>query len=288
MDRFLTTFDAFLAAAARSWAWLAALAGVFVVLALLLYANSPDRFATTAVITSRQSEAQSFDLASIGGLASLAGGGQRPAFEQFGYLLGAGSNVRRVLPALRQQSPVLIEELLRRSPPQRIKHNVEDFARRLFGKPLVVVDRDDRLVEAIQSRLKIVKTPEGYLRLIFSSVTPQGQTKLVSGLLAAADQAIRESEAIEYRRRLVTFQMLVDQQQRPSDRLILVSLMSREYATYVGAQAGGNFSYSFIEPPAEPTTVYATSLVVLIILAIAAAIAVYLAAIFFVQWRRAR
>jgi|GEM_PF-4174207 len=280
------TFDTYWTAAARGWAWLAALAGVFVILAIFLYSTSSDRYATTTVITSRQGEEHSFDLASISGLASLAGGGQRPAFEQLTFLLSSDPTVRRLLPGLRRQAPELVDELLRQSLPQRIKHGMEDTARALFGKSQVIADRDDRLVEAVQARLKIVKTPEGYLRLMFTAVAPVGQIELVSGLLATADQSIREREAIEYRRRLTTYQALVEQQQRPADRLILISLMSREYATYAAAQASSSFSYSFIEPPLRPRLVYATSLIVMTMLALLAAIAVYLAAVFFVQWRR--
>lgn len=285
MVRYLTTFDSFWAAAARRWAWLAALAGVFVGLALLFYAVSADRYTTTAVATSKQAEERSLDLASLSGLASFAGGGQRPTFEQLTFLIPSESNIRQLLPNLQRRAPALVADLLGVGPLQRFRRGVENSARALFGKEPIVEDRDERLIDAIRARLKISKTTEGYLRIDFTAVPGTGQLDLVHRLLAGADQTIRNREAIEYRRRVLGYQSLVDREQRSADRVILISLMSREYATYVAAQSGEYFTFAFVEPPVAPQRVYATSLLTLIVLALAGAVAVYLAAIFIVQWR---
>jgi hypothetical protein len=143
------------------------------------------------------------------------------------------------------------------------------------------------LIAAIRARLKISKTTEGYLRVDFTAGRPDGQLQLVQSLLNGADTTIRHREAIEYRRRIAVYQSLVNQEQRPSDRLILISLMSREYATYVAAQSGEQFSYALVEPPATPRRVYSTSLLTLIIIALFLAVTSYLGAIYIVQWRKA-
>lgn len=285
MACYLMTFDTYWAAAARRWAWLAVVAGVFVGLALMLYAGSSDHYTTTAVATSKQGEEKSFDLASVSGLAALAGGGQRPTFEQLTFLISSESNIRQLLPVLQSRSPDLAAYLLSRGFPQRLKQGMENAARALFGKVAVVENRDDELIDSIRARLKISKTPEGYLRVDFTAVPATGQLDLVRGLLAGADTTIRNREAIDYRGRVTEYQSLVDRQQRPTDRLILISLMSREYATYVAAQSGEHFSYAFVEPPVAPRRIYTTSLLTLIAAALLAAVACYLAVIFVTQWR---
>lgn len=281
------TFDRYWAEARRRLPWLAALMGLCVGLALVFYTISSDVHTTTAVVTSKQAEASGFDLKSISGLASLAGGGQRPSFEQLTFSISSEANIRQTLPALLRTSPPLVDDLLRVGPLTRLRRGAEDSARALFGKPPVIEDRDDRLIEAIGKRLKVSKTPEGYLRVNFSAIPAAGQLELVSSLLATADKTIRDREALEYRRRVAVYQGLIDQQQRPSDLSILVSLMSREYATYVAAQSGEHFSFSFVEPPVDPRRVYATSLLALVAIAMTIAVMGYLAAIFVIEWRNA-
>ncbi len=52
-----------------------------IAVAMTVYARLGDSYVVTAVTTAPPSEAKSYDLASLSGLASLGGGGQRTTFE---------------------------------------------------------------------------------------------------------------------------------------------------------------------------------------------------------------
>lgn len=260
------TLDAFWMTARRRSIWLVALMGAFVAVAIFFYASLSDVYVIRGVITSKTSEDRSFDAGSLGGLAALAGGGQRPVFEQMAFLLQSEAVIRRVLPELRRSSPKLVDELLARSKFQQFRAGLENSARATFDKPQKHIAADDQLVDAVRSRLKISKTPEGYIQITFTSGTAAGQVQLIQGLLREADDAVRTRERVDYRNRVDTYQDLIPLRTRPTEQMVLATLIGREYANFVTAQSGKTFSFSYIETPLAPERLYSTSLLTLLIL----------------------
>lgn len=280
------TFELIWLSARQKLIWLAVIVPVFLGLALYIYATSSDRYVTEATITSKTSEDHSFDAGSLSGLAALAGGGQRPTFEQLGFLVQSSPVVKRILPILQRESPQLTDGLLGRSSLQVIRHDIEQSARSLFGKPLIVEDDTDRLVEAVRANTKITKTPEGFLKISFTNRIGDGQVRLVQGLLSEADTIIRQREQIDYITRVKTYQALISEQTRPAERTILISLIGREYSTYVAAQSGKTFSFEYIESSPKPRRVYTASLLVLAFASIFLALITYTVLILAYLWRR--
>lgn len=278
------TLNAFLMIARRKLLWLPVLIAIFVVAGLLYYGSLRDRYVTQAVITSKTSEDRSFDAGTLSGLASLAGGGQRPVFEQFAFLLRSDAMIRRLTPELRRHAPALVKELLGRPAFGQFRVGLEDSARSMFGKPPKVLPADDRLVEAIRGHLKITKTPEGYIQLAFTSGTDAGQTRLIQGLLRESDAVIRTRERVDYRNRVNNYQDLLLQRTRPTEKFVIVNLIGREYANYITAQSGETFSFTNVEPVISPKRVYSTSLFTILILSVFTAVVAFAALIVGFMW----
>jgi hypothetical protein len=255
--------------------WFFGLLLIFLVTATGYYALASDKYAVSAVVNAKTDETKSFDLGTLGGLAQLASSGQRPLFEQFGCLLEADPVIRAVLPTVSRTSPKLAEELLRRSAFQNMRFHIERGARALFGKPPLLFDADQAMIETIRKRLTVSKTPEGFMQIGFQAENRSGQRELVRALLAEADGVIRAREGIAYGKRVQTYQRLIDQQTRVSERAVLVALIGREYGNYVAAQEGETFSYMFINPPLSPAPIYSPSLILCIFVAIIATFIFY-------------
>ncbi|MGI4879139.1 MAG: hypothetical protein ACRYG4_16810 [Janthinobacterium lividum] len=283
------TLNLFLLTARRKLAWLAITVALFAFLAIYFYATSSDYYVTEAIVTAKTSEDRGFDAGSLSGLAALAGGGgQRPTFEQLGFLMQSTSVIQQALPALERSSPKMVNALLGRSPMQKFRLGLEQSARAMFGKPPVLNDDMERITDAIRGSVKIAKTPEGFLRVSFTNGIAEGQVALIRSLLGAADNLIRAREKIDYITRVNAYRVLIDQQTRPTEREILISLISREYSTYVSAQSGTTFSYEYIDPPLIPHRMYAKSLLVVMVLALFLAVLAYLTAVWIYLWRAER
>jgi hypothetical protein len=284
----LMTFSMFWQVARSKVAWLAVLLLVLVALAMIFYARTADRFMTEAVITAKANEDRKFNAGTLGSLAALAGGGQRPTFEQLGLLIQSTEILKNAVATLQRKHPDVAAALVRPSPTRKISLALEQSARRTFGKPPIVEDPSERLVEAVRASTKISKTPEGFLQIKITNGFAAGQTELMRNLLEQADRLIRQRERSDYVTRIRSYQSIVDQETRPTEKAVLVELIGREYSSYVSAQAGDTFSFEYIDRPGVPKRLYALSLPLLVAIAIFMAISVYLSGIYLHVWRKTR
>lgn len=279
----------FLGALKRRVRWLAGLLLVFLILAGVIYARSADKYVTIAVTTAKSNEERSFDAGSLSGLAALAGGSsQRPAFEQLSYLVQSSPVIRKAIPTLARDNPQMVKDLSSYSPIARLMLNMEQAARKLFGKPPVAEEPTERVIKAIRASLKIDKTPEGYIRLTFSNGLPAGQVNLVRNILKEADAIIRTRERSDYQARINIYRSLLDRQDQAAERSILVSLITREFSSYVTAQSGELFSFKYVEPAIVPTVARTYSFFTIVLLAVFAAFSCYILLVLSSVWLRGR
>ena len=259
--------------------WLIASFAATIILALFVYSRLGDSYVVSAITTSPPSEEKSFDLASLSGLSALGSGGQRTTFEEFGFLIGSEANVRATITEPGQARA--LSEFVAPGTIEKSLLGIEQWARELFSKAPKVVDPLDRLVRIAQKRIEVKKTPEGYLAITLTGAQPYGKVELVRALIARADAAVRERAIADYRGRIATYQRLIDAEQRPAERAILVALVAREYTTYASAQSGRVFAFDYVDAPLRATKIYGPSFVLVLIGAVAlwiAACAAYLVA----------
>ncbi len=109
------------------------------------------------------------------------------------------------------------------------------------------------------------KTPEGYYAIALRGAQPEGKVALLQALIGQADETVRRRAVADYKGRIATHQYLVDIEQRTAERVILISLIAREYTTYASAQSGQVFAFDYVEAPVRATKTYAPSFLLVLI-----------------------
>jgi hypothetical protein len=246
--------------------WLVLILGLALAASVALFAIASDELVSEAVMTAKPDEARSFDLSSLSSLASLAGGGDRPTFEEFSFIVGSEANLRAALPDIRRIAPAMIRDMERRGRISTFIVGVDQALRALMDKSARVDDLDQRVIDRLKKRLDVEPTSEGFLRIALTSKPFPGGDDVIKTLIATADKNLRERAVREYQNRLTVYTRLLRDSTNVSQRAVLTTMIGREFATFASAQSGEEFAFLFIDPPRPPEPDYATPFLVLLLL----------------------
>lgn len=237
-----------------------------VVMTIAIVAVVDEPHAVTAVVAPRPTEARGLELGSLGSLTELAGGGRRPIFEEFVFLLSSDASARQFLSGDDPEIKAWVASFEDRSLLQRAYYGLLNAMRALSARE---PRRPSSLEQAVKSARKAIstrKTPEGYITLTVTAKQSNVALALLHGVVRASDEAIRRREQDTYRQRVDLLLEMANESKRPNEQAAISSAIDRDFAKYVSSLSSSAYSFQYVVAPRlEPSPRYVNPIIVLIL-----------------------
>jgi LPS O-antigen subunit length determinant protein (WzzB/FepE family) len=250
----------------RSSRLLIAIAAVLVLaMTIVTIAVVNEPYAATAVVAPRATEARGLELGSLASLSELAGGGRRPTFEEFVYLVSSEASARRLL----SEKSSWVETLLQRTATQgfvrRSYYAAQNLVRKLAGRERRQPSGFEDAVRSVRKSIETRKTPEGYVTITVFAKAPEESKMILEGVVRASDEMIRVRERATYSERVSVLLSMSEESVRPNERVAISNAIDRDFARYVNSLGSEAFAYQYVVPPrVEPQPRYVNGLLVFV------------------------
>jgi hypothetical protein len=257
-------------------------AGLILFMTLVVFALSDEPYVATAVVAPRAAEARGIELGSLASLTELAGGGRRPIFEEFIYLISSEASARRLLEEKNPGVKALLKQASTLSSIRRAYYAVQNLARKLVGRDARRPSAFEDTVRRVRKSIETRKTPEGYVAITVSASNAEEAKLLLDGLVKASDEMIRIRERAIYSERVSVLLTMSEKSVRPNERIAISNAIDRDFARYVNSLGSDAFAYQYVVlPRVESQPRYAN----LVLVFIACAFVVTFALVVFVTLR---
>jgi len=235
------------------------IAALLMTIAIVAVVEEP--YAVTAVVAPRATEARGLELGTLGSLSELAGGGRRPIFEEFVFLLSSEASYRELLAEDNPEIQSWMAALNEPGALQRVYYGVLNGLRALSARDPRKPSSMERAVKLARKSAKTRKTPEGYMTLTVTARDSKTALSLLNGVVRVSDEAIRRREQDTYRQRVELLLDMANKSQRPNEQAAISSAIERDFARYVSSLSSTHYSFQYVVAPRpEPSPRYVNSI----------------------------
>lgn len=231
-------------------------------------------YSATAVVAPRASEARGLELGSLASLTELAGGGRRPIFEEFVYLLSSDAAARRLLSEKNELTERILKESAEQTNLRRAYYVVQNLMRAIAARESRHPSAFEDAVRKVRRSIETKKTPEGYVAITVSAGDQEEAKALLELAVNTSDDMIRTRERAAYSERVSVLLSMAEKSIRPTERAAIGNAIDRDFARYVSSLGSEAFSYQYVvSPRAEAQPRYVNGVLVLIACSIISAFA---------------